>query len=75
MKKAEFVKLWCSTVDQGRLKNFPDMRLSERAYAQIDDEKKAAQMWRKHRFHFATMTREQVIAAIFDGKKTEVAAR
>lgn len=64
MKRAEFIALWSDSVDQGRLKNFPDMRQSERACSRIDDDKKAAQMWRKYRQTFAPMTREQVAALI-----------
>lgn len=71
MKRAEFIELWCDTVDQGRVKNYPDMRPSERAFSRIDDDKKAAQMWRKYRASWARMTREQVLAA-FNGEKVEV---
>jgi hypothetical protein len=64
MKRADFIKLWSEIVDQGRLKNFPDMRLSERACSRMDDDKKAGQMWLKHRIHWAKMTREEVIAIL-----------
>lgn len=71
MKRAEFIELWCDTVDQGRLKNYPDMRPSERAFSRIDDQKKAHQMWRKYRPSWAKMTKAEVLAAI--GAKEEVA--
>lgn len=73
MKRAEFIELWCDTVDQGRCKNFPDMRPSERAFARIDDRNTGANQWRKYRHHWAKMTREEVLATITDPKpKPEV---
>jgi hypothetical protein len=64
LKRADFIKLWSDTVDQGRLKKYPDMRPSERAFSRMDDDKMAVQIWRKHRPNLTVMTREEVIAAI-----------
>ena len=56
MKKAEFVKLWCDIVDEGRRKHYPDLRPSERAMSVVGDIDKANSMWRKYRESFAPLT-------------------
>jgi len=69
MTRAEFIKTWCRAVDAGRVKNFPAMRLSERACAQANDEFLAEKIWRKWRMTYTTMTVEQFEAEIAAGMK------
>jgi hypothetical protein len=56
MRRFEFIKLYSDMVAEGRKKNYPDMRPSEEAVSRMDDNKKAAQLWAKHRAAFARLT-------------------
>jgi hypothetical protein len=64
MTRSQFINTWCEMVRVGRRKNYPDMRPSEEAFSAIDDQKKAAAMWRKHRVAFAACTVEQFKAKV-----------
>jgi hypothetical protein len=60
MKRSEFIKLWSDVVAEGRKKNHPGIRVSEAACNRMEDDKKAARMWAKHRAAFAPCTVEHV---------------
>lgn len=49
MKRSEFLKVCTDYIDDQRIKNFPDMRLSERAASRVDAYRVARRMWLKHR--------------------------
>lgn len=70
MKKAEFIKLWCDTIREGRKLNFPDMRPSEHAASVISDMKSGAAQWRKYRAQWARLSRHEV-ERILAGKSEE----
>lgn len=59
MKRAEFIASFARLVREGRRRNHPDMRPSEEAFSQIDDEKKAASLWRRADAKLKAMTGEQ----------------
>jgi hypothetical protein len=49
MKRSEFLKVCADYIDNQRVKNFPDMRPSERAASRMDSDRVARRMWTKHR--------------------------
>lgn len=54
MKRAEFLKRWVRTVQEGRARIYPDITPAENAASAWSDRKAAERLWRKYRLHSAT---------------------
>lgn len=67
MKRAEFIKLLGDSIAKGRKRNFPDIRESEAAVTRMDDDKKSAALWRKHREKLSGLTAEEFMSDLDKG--------
>lgn len=54
MKRAEFLKRWVRTIQEGRALVYPDISPAENAASAWDDLKSGERLWRKHHLNRAT---------------------